>query len=1065
MKHCMKTLYIPFLLFLLLFANPRGGSLYASNSPSHGMDELDLYLCIGQSNMAGRGPLLPELMDEMENVYLLNGQGKFEPACNPLNKYSTIRKDLSLQALGPAYSFARKMSSLSPHPIGLIVNARGGSSINSWLKGSKDGYYEAALERVCMAQAQGGALKAVIWHQGESDCQSPDEYRTKLSLLIENLRADLGMPHLPFVVGQLSQWNWTGREEGTMAFNAMLSDMSRTIPWTACVSSQGLDKLKDESDPHFGTEGQLILGERYADAVWGLFWKQAEERARKLVAQMTLEEKIDYISGPKSFYIRAIPRLGIPEIHLADGPQGIRNNTKSTLYPAGILSAATWNRELVEKLGHGLGCDAKARGIDILLGPGVNIYRSPLCGRNYEYFGEDPYLTSETAKHYIIGVQKEGVMATIKHFAANNQEWSRHHVSSDVDERTLQEIYFPAFRKAVQEANVAAVMDSYNLVNGVHATENAWMNIDVLRHQWGFQGILMSDWSSVYSGVGAANGGLDLEMPVGKFMTKDVLLPAIANGIVTEQTIDAKVCHILQTLMLFGAFDHPTAIVKVEQENEVSKATALALAREGIVLLKNQDNILPYRKGRTLVLGPNADVIPTGGGSGFVTPHSTTSLYEGLTMLWGEKRVHLLSDSLLYKDISPDIYTDSLCTKLGFKACYYNSVNLSGAIFKQREETSINYAWKYGAPFPGLPDDKYSACWTAVYRPRTSGTVQFQLAGDDGYRLFVNDRLLTGDWGNHSYSTRNAFMQVEAGQEYRLRVEYFDNAGEATIRFHAGMLDEALLVSALKQADNVIVCVGFNSSIEGEGFDRPFALPYGQEYLIDKVTTLHDKVTVVVNSGGGIDFRNWGAKAEAVLMAWYPGQEGGQALAEIITGRISPSGKLPITIEKRWEDNPVCASYYDNRNVPHKRVQYAEGVFVGYRGYEHTGTQPLYPFGYGLSYSQFQYSNLTIRKVGDNLVRVAFDLKNTGKVDAAEVAQIYVGDVLASVPRPKKELKGYEKVFLKRGEQKRISLLLDAEAFAYYDVCTQQFVVESGDFDIWVGSSSAVLPLHGRVKL
>ena len=1061
----MKTWYISFFISLLLLAIPGGGNAFAKESPAQNPEELDVYLCIGQSNMAGRGTLLPELVGTLEGVYLLNDRGEFEPASNPLNKYSTIRKDLSMQALSPAYSFARKMAALSPRPVGLVVNARGGGSIDSWLKGSKDGYYEAALERVRLAQKQGGVLKAVIWHQGESDCQAPEAYRKKLSLLVETLRADLGMPELPFVFGQLSEWNWTSREEGTAAFNAMLAGIPSTLAWTACVSSQGLDWLKDETDPHFGTAGQLILGERYADAVWGLFWQQAEERAKELVSQMTLEEKIDYISGPKSFYIRAIPRLGIPEIHLADGPQGIRNNTRSTLYPAGILSAATWNRALVEQLGHGLGRDAKARGIDILLGPGVNIYRSPLCGRNYEYFGEDPYLSGETAKHYIIGVQKEGVMATVKHFAANNQEWSRHHASSDVDERTLQEIYFPAFRKAVQEANVAAVMDSYNPVNGVHATENRWMNIDVLRHQWGFRGILMSDWSSVYSGVGAANGGLDLEMPVGKFMTKEVLLPAIANGIVTEQTIDAKVCHILQTLMLFGAFDHPTPIVKVEQENEASKATALALAREGIVLLKNRDNTLPYRKGHTLVLGPNADVIPTGGGSGFVTPHSTTSLYKGLVNLVGGKHVRLLSDSLLYKDISPDIYTDSSCVKRGFKARYYNSVNLGGEVFRQQDEAAINYAWKYGAPFPGLPDDKYSACWTAVYRPQRSGTVQFQLAGDDGYRLFVNDKLLTGDWGNHSYSTRNAFMQVEAGRDYRLRVEYFDNAGEATIRFHAGLLDEELLVSALKKADNVVVCVGFNSSIEGEGFDRPFALPYGQEYLIDKVTALHDNVTVAVNAGGGIDFRNWGEKAEAILMAWYPGQEGGQALAEIISGRISPSGKLPITIEKQWEDNPVHDHYYDTRNVPHKRVQYAEGVFVGYRGYERTGTQPLYPFGYGLSYSSFRYSNLDIRKVGDNLVSVSFDLKNTGKVDAAEVAQVYVGDVEASVPRPKKELKGYEKVFLKRGEQKRVSLLLDAEAFAYYDVCSKQFIVEHGDFNIWVGSSSEALPLQGSIRL
>ena len=493
----MKTWYISFFISLLLLAIPGGGSAFAKESPAQSPEELDVYLCIGQSNMAGRGTLLPELTGTLEGVYLLNDRGEFEPAGNPLNKYSTIRKDLSMQALSPAYSFARKMAALSPRPVGLVVNARGGSSIDSWLKGSKDGYYEAALERVRLAQKQGGVLKAVIWHQGEADCQDPEAYRKKLALLVETLRADLGQPELPFVFGQLSEWNWTSREEGTAAFNAMLAGIPSTLAWTACVSSQGLDWLKDETDPHFGTAGQLILGERYADAVWGLFWQQAEERATELVSQMTLEEKIDYISGPKSFYIRAIPRLGIPEIHLADGPQGIRNNTRSTLYPAGILSAATWNRALVEQLGHGLGRDAKARGIDILLGPGVNIYRSPLCGRNYEYFGEDPYLSGETAKHYIIGVQKEGVMATVKHFAANNQESLRLQNDARISQRALREIYLRGFGIAIREGRPWTVMSSYNSWNGVPNSASKYLMDDLLRQEWGFKGYIYSDWGSI----------------------------------------------------------------------------------------------------------------------------------------------------------------------------------------------------------------------------------------------------------------------------------------------------------------------------------------------------------------------------------------------------------------------------------------------------------------------------------------------------------------------------------------------------------------------------------------
>lgn len=792
---------------------------------------------------------------------------------------------------------------------------------------------------------------------------------------------------------------------------------------------------------------------------------EAEQRAKALVEKMTLEEKIDYISGVRSFYIRAIPRLGIPEIRMADGPQGIRNNTQSTMYPSGILSASTWNRELVRELGNGLGRDAKARGVSILLGPGVNIYRSPLCGRNFEYFGEDPYLSSETAKQYILGVQDKGVIATVKHFVANNQEWSRHHASSDVDERTLQEIYFPAFRKAVQEAGVGAVMDSYNPVNGVHATENAWMNIEILRKQWGFKGILMSDWTSVYSTVGAANGGLDLEMPVGKFMVKEKLIPVIENGIVKEKTIDEKVQHILQTLITFGLFDNPLEDKSIERDNAESKATALNLAREGIVMLKNDDNVLPLRKGHTLIIGPNADMIPTGGGSGFVTPYSTVSVYEGMTQIKGNKKITLLSDSLLYKDISKNIFTDISLKKQGFTGYYFKDKKLSGEPCHQGITTRINYAWKYGSPYPDIQDDHFSVQWKGVYKADQSGTIRFQISGDDGYRILVNGKTISGDWGNHALSSRNAFMQVEKDSLYQLQIDYFENVGEATIKFEAGMLDKNLLNYELKKADNVVMCLGFDSNTESEGFDRPFALPYGQEFLIDEVTKVHKNVITVINSGGGIDFRNWGNKVKAILMAWYPGQEGGKAIAEILTGKISPSGKLPISIEEKWEDNPTFNNYYDKRNVPHKRVQYAEGIFVGYRGYDRTGKQPLYPFGFGLSYSQFTYENLQLRKKQKNQVEVSFELKNTGKMNAAEVAQIYVKDCKASVPRPLKELKGYEKVFLKKGETKRITILLNEDAFSFYDTDKKNFVIEKGDFEILVGPSSSELPLKGIINL
>ena len=776
-------------------------------------------------------------------------------------------------------------------------------------------------------------------------------------------------------------------------------------------------------------------------------------KAREIVSKMTLDEKISYISGYTDFSICPIPRLGLPEIKMADGPQGIRNVARSTMYPAGILSAATWNRQLINKLGCSLGQDARLHGINILLGPGVNMYRAPMCGRNFEYFGEDPYLASETAKHYIIGVQSQGVIATIKHFALNNQEWNRHHVSSDADERTIQEIYFPTFKKAVKEAHVGAIMNSYNLINGVHATENPWLNIHVLRDCWGFKGILMSDWESVYSGVGAVLGGLDLEMPSGRYMNKETLLPALKSGIISERMIDDKVCHIIQTLSAFGLLKQNQANTKdTDRELSTSASTALDIAREGIVLLKNKNSLLPLR-GNIAIIGPNANITPTGGGSGSVTPFKTTTVAEGIKAIYNGKSSYIEDAKWL----------DTL--KLEYKASYYTNKNLEGKPALVRKEAEINHEWKEDAPAPELPADGFSVKWESSFKSETDGIIKLMVRGDDGYRVFVNDKEVASDWTNHAVTEKEACVQIKKGNEYKIRMEYYDNIRDATAQLIIQTANTEKLRHALSKFDNVALCVGFTSNTEGENFDRPFELNTWQKSLIDLISKIKKNTIVIVNSGGSIDFGPWIDNVGAVLMAWYPGQEGGRAIAEILSGKISPSGKLPISIERKWEDNPCSKNYYDHRDVTHKRVLYSEGVFTGYRGFDRNGTAPLFPFGYGLSYTTFEYNNLKTEKGSDNNIKVSFDLKNTGKRDASEIVQIYVHDVESSVPRPLKELKNYEKVYLRKGETKHITLELNKDAFSFYDINAHDFIVEKGDFEILVGASSSDIKLRTTINL
>ena len=656
------------------------------------------------------------------------------------------------------------------------------------------------------------------------------------------------------------------------------------------------------------------------------------ERAADLVSKMTVDEKIELISGKvDGFKTYAIPRLGIPCIRMADGPQGVRNidgeNIHSTFFPCGVSAAATWNREAVHEMGAGIGSAAKAHGVQIMLGPGVNIYRSALCGRNFEYYGEDPYLASETALSYIEGMQDEGVMATIKHFALNNQEYDRHGVSSNADERTMNEIYFPTFRKAVEKAGVAAVMTSYNPVNGTHAVENPWLVRENLR-AWGFEGIVMSDWTSTYSTVNFLKSGVDFEMPRNWVSYPEAVKALLENGVVTEADLDEKCINILQSFIAYGFLDNDLSADDSAEDRALSQKRAYELALEGPVLLKNEGGILPLKGGRKnliAVIGPNANLMACGGGSGYVQPEDGKgiTLIEGLQRLGKNWNVQLL----------------------------------------------------------GTPDPE-----------------------------------------------------------------------------------------VLGKAAAVVVSVGFDRLSETEGSDRKYTLPQPQDDLIKTVCKYSDKVIVVANSGGEFDMSGWADGVKAIVLDWYPGQEGGNALAALLSGKVSPSGRLPFTFWGSLDANPAQKWY---KAAPlHSRsnrdrypfTTYGEGIFVGYRGVEHFGVEPLYAFGYGLTYSSFEYSEASVAPTGDGF-DVSFTVRNSGKVAAKEVAQVYVAPVAPSVMRPAKELKGYDKKMVAAGKAVKYTVHLGPDAFSYYDEHSHSWVVDPGRYRILIGASSSDIRLEVPVEV
>lgn len=797
----------------------------------------------------------------------------------------------------------------------------------------------------------------------------------------------------------------------------------------------------------------------YAQA-W--FTPEVEQRAEALLKNMTVREKLIYIGGVDWMYTKDFPRLGITRAKMADGPQGVGTWGASTAYPCVLMLASSFNRDLAHDYGEALAKDCEARGVDILLGPGVNIARAPMCGRNFEYMGEDPYLSAQTATGYIKGLQDNGVMAVVKHFTANFQEYDRNYTSSDIDERTLHEIYFPTFKAAVQQAETGAIMSSYNLLNGVWTTEDPTLLKGVLRDKWGFNGMVMSDWGSTHNCVPAVKSGLDLEMAGNEIENEDALRKHLASGEISMADIDLKVKHILQTLIAFGIFDKnpwdgnlPTA------DDPATAQTALEVSRDGVVLLKNSDNILPLKKengSKIAVVGNNALIFAAGGGSGLVTPFRYTSYYDGLKAL-GEEKGFEVNYIDQYDHMQEVMFNAPGSQTPGLKGEYFNNRNLEGSPVATTLETRIGYEWTMGSGVAGVNKNDFSVRWTGVIRPLVDGEYTLRVSGDDGFRLSFNNKIVFDEYKTGSLRTRTYTARLKAAQEYPVCLEYFQAGGGASIDFaweRKG--DENRFENELNKADVIVAFIGHSSASEGEASDRSAELPSAAKDIINVVRKSTTKPIVgVVNGGGNIYMWDIEPDMKALLWGWYGGQEAGQAMAEILLGDVNPSGKLPVSFEKCWDDNPVRHSYYDDDNDKH--VKFTEGIFMGYRGHDKNKTEVQYPFGYGLSYTTFAITDMDVSSISadDASFEVSFNIKNTGKTAGAEVVQLYVGKVGESpVPRAVRELKNYEKIYLEPGEEKHVVMQLDKNAFSYYDVTegVKDFVVDNGTYLLELGVSS-----------
>ncbi|MBV1705920.1 MAG: glycoside hydrolase family 3 C-terminal domain-containing protein [Hyphomicrobiales bacterium] len=801
-----------------------------------------------------------------------------------------------------------------------------------------------------------------------------------------------------------------------------------------------------------------------------------------LVDAMTLGEQVSLLSGRDFWTTVPVARLGVPSLKVSDGPNGARGGgalvggIKAAAFPVGIALGATWNPQLVSEVGCALAHEARSKGALALLAPTVNLHRSTLNGRNFECYSEDPHLTAELAVAYIRGLQGAGVGATIKHFVGNESEYQRQTISSDIDERSLRELYYVPFEAAVKRAQVKAIMTGYNRLNGTYVSEQADLLQGLVRGEWGFDGLFMSDWFGTKATAAALMAGLDLEMPGPGRYRGEKLLEALDKGEVSAGAVRRAARQVLKFIEGLGGFAEREPGPEIADDRPATRALIRRAGAEAAVLLKN-DAILPLsiKPGMKIaVIGPNAAVAQImGGGSAQINPHYAISPLAGLTEALAPEAEIIHARGCDNYRLLPLVSTIAT-------AEFFEGRKFAGAP-RHRRPVEQGLLMLMGEGDIGLKAPDFSVRITTSAGVTQSGRHEFSIVASGPARLFVNDHLLVdaldfvrGDefFGTCCNELRGS-LDLAAGSTCEIVAELVPVDGRQELdltvlrlgmAYVTGARERDAAVAAAREADVALVFAGLSADWDSEGIDRPnLDLPGGQNELIAAVAAANTHTVVVLQSGCPVTMP-WLDAVKGLVQAWYPGQEAGHAIADVLLGHAEPGGRLPQTFPQRLEDDPAFLNYPGEAG----HVRYGEGIFIGYRFYEKRAIKPLFPFGFGLSYTRFEMGSLSVQWTSTGAGRrleAMLTLRNAGQRAGSSVVQFYVSDKAASVARPHQELKAFRKVALAAGETREIKVNLDLRALAFYDVTVGKWRAEAGAFTLRAGFSSADIAAEATFTL